>query len=145
MRDSKSPKRNLLAGVKELDRVLAPHGFVFSLEASGKGSGGWFVSGCYRKGERRLELHFRYSLGLVTYHIGEDFLDHEAYMRFAGVYGQNQYPDFPKEPLDSFVHLAQDISRYCSEFLSGDGSQFHSWARQLTQNPGMFKGLGAIP
>lgn len=141
MRNSEEPKRLLLAGVAILDPVLVPHGFVFSLEATGQGYGGWFASGCYRKGERKLELHFRYSLGLVTYHIGADSLDHETYMRFADVYGQNEYPDFPKEPLDSFNHLANDIRSYCADFVSGGGLQFHSWATDLKKNPNMFKGL----
>lgn len=144
MNNPDEPKQQLLAGVGILEQVLAPSGFVFAFEADGQGSGGRFASGCYRRGERKLELHFRYSLGLVRYHIGALSLDHESYMRFAGVYGQNQYPDFPQAPLDSFVHLANDIGKYCSDFINGDGSQFLSWAGQLKDDPDLFKGLGAL-
>ena len=138
------PKEQLLAGVKVLDPVLAPFGFTFQLEGHAKGSGGWFASGSYRRGDRKLELHFRHSLGLVRYYIGGDSLDHESYMRFVGAHGRNEYPDFPRDPLESFGHLANDIKQHCSDFVSGDGCKFSLWSQQLMQNPGMFRGVGAI-
>lgn len=139
MGSSDERKMQLLAGVKVLDRVLAPSGFFFQLEAHAKGSGGWFASGCYRRGDRTLELHYRHSLGLVTYHIGRESLDHETYMRFVGAFGRNHYPDFPKKPLESFKHLADDITEYCSDFVSGDGSSFLSWAMRFKKNPNMLR------
>lgn len=81
---------------------------------------------------------------MVRYHIGDHSLDHESYMRFAGVYGQNQYPGFPREPLQSFAHLASDMSKYCSVFLTGDGKAFVGWAKQLKENPNLFKGVGLV-
>jgi hypothetical protein len=135
------PKKHLLAGVEIMHAVLRPHGFVFALDHHDKGSGGWFASGSYRKENRRLELHFRQSLGMVTYSIGSDLLDDEIYMRLLGVYGQNQYPDFPEEPLDSFGHLASDIERYCADFVAGDGTRFRSLARHFALNSKAFKGL----
>ncbi|HEX7286603.1 MAG TPA: hypothetical protein VF532_10505 [Candidatus Angelobacter sp.] len=87
-----------------------------------------------------LKLHFRYSLGLVKYHIGDSMLEHETYMRLLGVYGQNLYPDFPEKPIDSFHHLADDIQKYCSDFLYGDGRKFFSLAAEFRENPAMFKG-----
>jgi hypothetical protein len=116
MTTAKDPKEQLLAGVDILRPLLEPHGFVFELETVGTGSGGLFASGAFKKDERRLELHFRYSLGLVRYHINQDSLDHETYMRLLGVYGRNQYPDFPQEPLDSFRHLAADIWQLLRRF-----------------------------
>ena len=139
--DSSSVKEALLAGVRSLNPVLEPHGFVFKLETRGEGSGGWFVSGAYQRGNRRLELHFRYSLGLVTYSIGKDSMDHEHYMRLLGVYGKNQYPDFPDDPLESFRSLAMDIQTYCQDFTSGDGQEFCSLVAKFSKNPTMFKGL----
>ncbi len=132
---------NLLAGAEILASALLPHGFIFKLETEGKGSGGFFASGAYCKGNRRLELHFRYSLGMVTYHIGPDSLDHETYMRLLGVYGQNQYPGFSSDPLQSFHHLSADIEQYCEAFTKGDGSQFHSLVLTLQSDSTMFKGL----
>lgn len=118
-----------------------PFGFQFVLETSGKGSGGEFASGSYRRDDRRLELHFRYSLGLVTYHIGDDSLGHEEYMRFLGVFRNNRYPDFPKDPLDSFENLASDLKSYCSDFLSGAGDQFGQFTAELRRNPNKFVGV----
>jgi len=135
------PKKHLLAGVEILDAVLRPHGFVFALEHHAKGSGGCFASGSYEKGDRRLEMHFRETLGLVTYSIGGDRLDHETYMRLLGVYGRNQYPDFPQEPLDSFRRLASDINSYCADFVAGDGARFRSLVRQHALNPKAFHGV----
>jgi hypothetical protein len=141
MPSTEDSKRQLLAGVEILDPVLQPHGFRFTLEDHAKGSGGWFASGSYTNGDRCLDLHFRQSLGLVTYHIGEDSVDHETYMRFLGVYGRNEYPDFPENPLESFHHLAADIRNYCADFISGNGQQFLSFAATLRREPTMFKGI----
>jgi hypothetical protein len=141
MPSSANPKDQLLAGVEILGPALSPHGFLFELATVGNGSGGPFASGAFKKDDRRLELHFRYSLGLVQYQIDQDALDHEIYMRLLGVYGRNQYPDFPKEPLDSFPHLAADIGEYCGDFTSGDGQQFRALAASFRQDPMMFKGI----
>jgi hypothetical protein len=140
--DEKSrPQKVLLAGVEILDGVLRPHGFAFALEHHAKGSGGWFASGVYKKRDRRIELHFRQTLGMVTYSIESDQLDHETYMRLLGVYGRNQYPDVPQEPLDSFRRLASDIESYCVDFVAGDGAQFRMLARQHALHPKAFQGV----
>lgn len=137
----KSPQDILMAGAKILAPVLEPHEFIFELETRGKGSAGWFASGSFRRSDRRLELHFRYFLGLVSYHIDQSSLDHETYMRFLGVYGTNQYPDFPQEPLESFHHLAKDIQDYCQDFICGDGQKFHTFGKQFSNSPMMFRGV----
>ena len=141
MRDSDKPKQTLVAGADILGAVLRPHGYEFRLESEGEGSGGYFASGSFLRDDRRLELHFRHSLGLVTYHIGSCALDHETYMRCLGVYDQNQYPDFPAEPLESFRHLAEDLQKYCSDFVSGDGRQFQALTEDLGKTPARFKGI----
>jgi hypothetical protein len=119
------PQSLLRAGCDILDPVLKPLGFRFTPENAGMGSGGPFASGTYSRGDRSLELHFRHSLGLVNYHIGDSALDHETYMRLLGVRDKCSYPDFPKMPLDSFRSLANDLKQYCSDFLTGAGDQFH--------------------
>ena len=141
MTDTDEPKKQLLAGIEILDPVLTPYGFRFRLESQGKGSGGPFASGSYRQGDRRLELHFRGSLGLVTCHMGSDSLDHETYLRLLGVHAKAEYPDFPADPLESFANLAKDIKTHCADFLSGDGQSFHSLADTLAKNPSLFKGV----
>ncbi|HSK42516.1 MAG TPA: hypothetical protein VLA83_01375 [Candidatus Binatia bacterium] len=134
-------KKTLLAGAEILAPILEPYAFVFTVKTHGQGSGGCFASGAFFRADRRLELHFRYSLGLVTYHVDQESLDHETYMRLLGVHGMNQYPDFPSEPLESFRHLAMDLRNYCQDFVSGDGKHFHSLVETLAKNPRMFRGI----
>ena len=110
----------LEAGREILDPVLAPHGFHWVLERSGEGSGGRFVSGAYVRGNRRLELHSRFSLGLVSYSLGDRCVAHTDYMRVALAPGERSlYPGFSDDPLDGFRHLAHDVRQYASVFLSG--------------------------
>jgi hypothetical protein len=110
-------------GLVLLQPVLGRAGFVFVGAAARKGSGGAFASGDFVRGDRRLELHFRYSLGLVTYHVREHMLSHEAYMRALGVPPtDNQYPGYSNDPLDGFRHLAADLTQFGTEFLYGDAA-----------------------
>jgi len=139
--NQKSPIEILMAGAMMLKAVLEPHGFTFTLDRQGTGSGGTFAFGSFRRAERRLELHYRYSLGLVTYHIATASLDHETYMRLLGVYGRNRYPDFPNEPLQSFQHLAEDIQDFCQDFTQGDGQKFIDMAATFARQPKMCGGV----
>lgn len=113
------------AGSIILDEVMNPHGFFLVEGTSGKSSGGNFASGEYVRGNRRLEIHFRHSLGLVTYHMGDLSLTHESYMRvLLGKNGGNKYPGFSDDPLDGFRHLSYDLSHFCGDFLEGSGEGF---------------------
>jgi hypothetical protein len=115
----------LQRGAEILASTLVPHGFRFSMVASGKGSGGVFAQGEFVHGDRKLELHYRQSLGLVTYHLGALKLAHEDYMRaLLGRSGASQYPDFSEEPRAMFEALRQDLVSHCSDFLSGAGDEF---------------------
>ena len=113
------PEARLRTGVLAIAEVLAPHGFCFVFRESGKSSGGPFASGEFVRGERRLELHVRESLGLVRYHVGSRSASHEYYMKELGVWPQCDYPGFPNDPLDPFVRLAHDV-RFAGEFMSGN-------------------------
>jgi 1-acyl-sn-glycerol-3-phosphate acyltransferase len=123
-----SAEDNLRAGVKIIEPIMNPYGFHFIFHRAGSSSGGNFASGYFVNGKRRLEFHFRQTLGLVTYHVGDKSLSHKNYMRLLGVNGA--YPDFPKDPLDSFHSLASDLQNYCSDFLAGDGTQFLRFASE---------------
>jgi len=138
---AEDPKRQLLAGVRILDEVMRRHGFEFRFENEGRGSGGRFANGSYYRDDRRLELHFRGSLGMVTYWIGESRLMHLDYMRSLGVYGRNRYPDFSDDALDSFRELGKGIAEFAQDFTGGNGEHFRSFAEQLKKNPAMFSGL----
>jgi hypothetical protein len=83
------------------------------------------VSGTYVNGDRSLEFHFRFSLGLVTYHFGEISLDHESYMQaLLGTNAGNRYPGFSEDPLDAFKGLAYDLENFATAFLSGNFKEF---------------------
>ena len=115
----------LQTGCEILDPVLIQHGFHRLPVESGRGSGGAFSRTEYIRGNRRLALGFRYSLGDVVYHAGTTSLSHEAYMQAVlGRRGANQYPEFSEDPLDGFQHLRHDLERYCTEFLSGSDAEF---------------------
>lgn len=122
-----NPKDSLTAGATILAPLLSSHGFAFEFRDEGRGSGGYFASGEFVREERRLELHFRHSLGLVTYHVGPLHARHETYMKELGVLGRNQYPGFSDDPLDGFRHLANDLG-FAADFLSGNGHILHSAA-----------------
>jgi len=117
----RNPLDQLTNGRAFLEPVLAPAGFSWVPGDAGRGSGGKFASGAYARGDRRLELHFRDGLGLVTYHVGRNSVGHEDYMRHLGHYREAEFPGFPNDPLDGFGALARDMQRWCSDFLSGDG------------------------
>jgi hypothetical protein len=117
-----NPEEILRAGAEILRPVMQPSGFVFVQEQSGGSSGGDFARGDFVRGDRRLELHLRHSLGLVTYHVGPYSATHDAYMReLLGGRGGNRYPGFSDDPLDGFRHLAHDLANFAGDFLTGDG------------------------
>jgi hypothetical protein len=111
-------------GCKLIDPIMKATGFRWEAGPAGTSSGGYFASGQYVKGNRKLELHFRHSLGLVTYHIVDVSLSHEDYMLHVAGKSKAQYPGFSSEPLDAFKHLASDLSNFASDFLSGSGEEF---------------------
>jgi hypothetical protein len=124
------PHEILNNGRKALDAVLVGRGFAYKETEGGRSSGGQYASGRYVKGDRYLEIHFRHSLGLVRYHIGELSLSHEDYMRaLVGPNGGNKYPGFPNDPIDAFGDLAYDIQMFCQDFLSGPGEEFARCAK----------------
>jgi hypothetical protein len=129
-----------------LNQVLAPHGFRFVENVSGVGSGGEFATGEFRRGNRRLELHFRGSLGLVSYHVGSDDLAHRDYVRAVretqGIKDEAEYPGFSDDPLDGFRHLCADLVRFGAAFTahSGEFAGLAAWTRQHPPP----KGLAAL-
>ena len=143
-----NPRDVLLTGAHELDAVLGPARFCFSATDEGRSSGGLYASGEYLRGDRRLELHFRWSLGLVKYHVGGLSLSHADYVRAvkatAGATEQAKYPGFSANPVDGFRHLADDLAHFGETFLSGSDAEFaalHAWAKEHPQA----KGLAALP
>jgi len=129
------PKDALLEGAKILDPVLLPKGFRFQLRREGKGSGGNFAWGEFVHEDRRLELHFRQSLGLVRYHVGDQSASHESYMGQLGVWDQCRYPGFSNDPAVAFHDLAHDL-RMADDFLSASAAVLRAAAAREASDTG---------
>lgn len=127
------PKHLLTKGVQILEPLLRSSGFRFRFGRSGAGSGGRFASGEFVRKDRRLELHFRYSLGLVRYHVDQESASHESYMRELNVWDQCQYPGFSDNPMDAFAALAHDLS-FADDFLDGSGAVLRQAAAKKAAN-----------
>lgn len=112
------PKEALFAGAEILGLILVPNGFEFHFLAEESGSGGKAAWGDFVRKDRRLELHFRSSLGLVRYHTRRWHASHESYMRELGVWSHCRYPGFSENPIDAFHELAHDL-RFAEDFLTG--------------------------
>ena len=108
-----------------LEPVLCTHGFEFQIGGSGRSCGGLFAFGAYINADRKLDLHYRASLGLVVYHFGSLSLDHDSYMRvLLGPEGGNHYPSFSEDPLAPFEGLRFDLEHFASAFLLDDAQEF---------------------
>lgn len=134
------PAEILKRGRVILDPVLQRYGFEFVAGPSGLGSGGRYASGAYVNGNRRLEFHYLFSLGLATYHFGEKSIDHEFYMRaLLGTKGGNRYPGFSGDPMDAFKGIAYDVQNFATAFLEGNREEFERHviaAEELKKIPG---------
>ena len=115
-----------------LTPLLAAHGFRFEGVSAGKASGGRYAEWAFRKDDRRLELHYRYSLGLVRYHADAVSASHAAYMKTLGVEDRCQYPGYPDDQLDGFRHLLHDLQHFGEAFLRGDTEALVRAAQQET-------------
>ncbi len=139
------PRKQLKAGVVILDPLMTKNSFSFKMEEGGKGSGGHFAWGSYTKGNRYMELHYRWGLGIVRYHLGEHTLDHANYMRLLGTYSQSQWVRVSMDKtLDGFHRLLSDLQNFCQDFLFGNGDEFVVLAKKYAQDSGKFSGFKAV-
>ena len=105
--------------------TIEPFGFFWRPGNEGISCGGDYAMGQFVRNNRCLEIHFRHSLGLVSYALGNRSMTHDAYMRVVvGQSEHNQYPGFSDDPLDGFRHLAHDLSHFCAAFLEGSDADF---------------------
>jgi hypothetical protein len=118
-------RKQLEMGADILAPVLVPHGFYFSIADSGNSSGGTFAKGEFKRGERCLEIHLRFSLGLVGYGLGANGISHESYMWVVtGLRKSGSYPGISDDLLDGFHYLRSDLEKYFSVFLCGSDDEF---------------------
>jgi hypothetical protein len=121
----KSPTEHIHEGAAILDPILCKYGFEFRWGGSGHSSGGPFAFGAFVNGDRKLEFHYRHSLGLVKYHFGGLWLDHDSYMRVVlGPSGGNHYPGFSEEAHEQFEDLKFDLEHFATAFLLGQTDEF---------------------
>jgi hypothetical protein len=126
---NRPPIEILREGCKILDPIMSEHGFSFTGGRPGRGSGGDFASGAYVNGDRKLEIHYRYSQGFVTYHFGQVSVDRESYMHvLLGDKRGNRYPGFSDDPMAAFRDLAYDVQNFAAAFLEADFERFSSCA-----------------
>lgn len=134
-----NPVEVLREGAAELVSILGPDGFAFVETGSGRSSGGHYASGEFRRGDRRLELHVRRSLGLVTYHVGDATLRHEDLTRAVAAIRQcresAQYPGSSDQPLDGFRHLAADLVQFGRVFARGTAEEFLELVAWVQRHP----------
>jgi len=128
-----SPKSSLLDGAEILEKVLTPQDFHFQFRGEGKSSGGASSWGEFVRGDRRLELHVRFNLGLVRYHVGAESASHDYYMRELGVRERCHYPGFSKDPKKAFLGLAHDLA-FADEFLTGTGGLLRKAAKRQSSD-----------
>jgi hypothetical protein len=147
---SPSPSDLLQRGVVELAEVLGPAGFEFIQTDEGDSSGGPFASGEFLRGDRRLELHVRSSLGLVRYHFGEESLSHDELVRgvraLEAISAEGAYPGFSDDPMAGFRHLRHDLDLFGGVFLRGGTKAFRAlkkWADKHPKKSGL-AGLGPV-
>jgi hypothetical protein len=126
-------------GVTSLAEVLGPAGFEFIETDDGTTNGGTFASGEFLRGDRRLELHVRSSLGLVRYHFGDEALSHDDLVRgvraLQAISEEGQYPGFSSDPMAGFVHLRHDIERFGAIFLRGGAKAFRELKKWVNKHP----------
>jgi hypothetical protein len=128
-----SPKSSLRDGAEILEEVLAPRDFHFQFHGEDKGSGGASAWGEFVRSDRRLELHVRFNLGLVRYHVGAESASHDYYMRELGVRERCHYPGFSEDPKEAFLGLAHDLA-FADDFLTGTGALLRQAAKRESSN-----------
>ena len=126
-----NPEDELKEGVALLYSLMNDNGFHFVQDAKGFGSGGHFASGYFEKGNRRLNLSVRYSLGCVTYQYEKEEIPHEEYLR--AVRAKGEYPGFSKRIIEAFEHLGGDLEKFFVVFLSGTDQELEEIFNMLTQ------------
>tara|TARA_R110002096_G_scaffold28336_16_gene85961 strand:+ start:2415 stop:3029 length:615 start_codon:yes stop_codon:yes gene_type:complete len=132
-----SPTQYLQQGAELLSKYLNPLGFKFRLKGEGSGSGGSFAYGefvkkrGFFKSQLTIELHFRHALGIVIYKIGSMALTHEQYVELLGMKGENKYPGFSWNPVQTFEELLHDLRNLLTDFTEFDGKIFQDQAPKI--------------
>ena len=135
----------LHVGSKILKPIMIKNGFSFSVDGEGESSGGNFAYGSWRKSDRKLEYHFRFSLGLVEYSLGTSTIEHEFFMwALTGEKHKAKYPGSSKDPFDGFRRLLDDLKNYGTVFLNGSDLDLRKDIRKAAQLKGYWESLSPL-
>ncbi len=137
------PEDMLIQGSELLKPLLTPCGFTFNHLFTGTSSGGRASVGEFVRDRHRLELHYRWGLGIVNYHVRGFSLSHEEFMRALGAQKEAAFPTVLNKTLLGFEALLADLSRYGKPFTHGSTSDFESLALWCRNNPRKI-GFGAL-
>ena len=128
---TESPRDQLARGVEILAPALEQHGFVYAPSHAGVGSGGHFASGNFTRNSRKLSLHHRWGLGIVTFGVEEFVSPHADYVSFLGVGDRSTLLWMPlASGLDRYHALRFDIETLFGDFTTGDASMLTAAARK---------------
>jgi hypothetical protein len=123
------PRELLQAGVEVLNPFLNSVGYHFQFDHDGQGSGGYYACGRFACGNRSIELHHRWGLGIVNYQFSGFSLDHSAYLDGLGLDRDSHYLWLRLEAgIDRYEGLLEDLRQFCADFLTGTASQWMSIA-----------------
>ena len=124
--------RIMSEGVEILSPALIPHGFeLVFVDGTVGGSGGPSAHAQFVRSDQLLDLHFRLSLGLVSYRWGDTELSHRDYL--FGLGAQGSYPGFSDDPLDGFRHLERDLAGPLTGWATGDRAAFLEAAKVASE------------
>lgn len=110
-------------------------GFKFELGGSGPASGGPSAFGRFVLDDRRLELQYRPSLELATYHLGNPRSITSPYERGARAGRWESLSGFSQKLLAPFEGLPFDLEHFASAVLLGNGEEFTEISKAARKSP----------
>jgi hypothetical protein len=120
-------------GIAILAPALLSSDFKHVPGGRGFGSGGPSAEAAFTRKRQVLSLHFRHSLGLVTYRWRGIELSHQEFLRGVGRTGT--YPGFSDDPLDGFRHLRADLEGPLKGWVTGRYRDFAAAAKAAETPP----------
>ena len=139
------PKTQLDSGIASMQAFIAKHGLRYVPGDEAVGSGGHFARGELVAGPCRVQLSYRLQLGEIHLESEGCSMSLEQYLRTTGAYHDAEFPSSRNGDPQQFRALANDLEKYCSEFLAGDASPFLRAYREWKSNPDEFSGLRGLP
>ncbi len=119
-------------GLSQITPFFDALGFSTTLVEPYRDKEGTYYSARFARPPRSVEFTHLYSLGPVTYAIGEFFVEHTCYMKALGVTAR--YPSFENDSVSGYSAWLHDLQTLRSSFFTGpeqDRQQFANDTRDL--------------